>query len=43
MMVENRSLFIKGIFLAMVCWALDLSSSYLAFIAIGIHPPIAPS
>ncbi|MBX7075754.1 MAG: flippase-like domain-containing protein [Methanobacteriaceae archaeon] len=42
MMVENRSLFIKGIFLAMVCWALDLSSSYLAFIAIGIHPPIAP-
>ncbi|WP_409198640.1 UPF0104 family protein [Methanobrevibacter acididurans] len=42
MMVEDKNLFVKGIILALICWFLDLSNSYLAFMAIGIHPPIAP-
>lgn len=41
-MLENKNLFLKGIILAIVCWGLDIFNSYLAFIALGIHPPIAP-
>lgn len=42
LMVDNKKLFIVGCFLALLCWALDLGNSYLAFIAIGVEPPIAP-
>lgn len=41
MIVENR-LFFAGAFLALLTWGLDLSNSYLAFVAIGITPPLAP-
>jgi len=41
MIVENRIFFI-GAFLAIMAWGLDLFNSYLAFVAIGLTPPIAP-
>ncbi|KZX15022.1 hypothetical protein MBCUT_18240 [Methanobrevibacter cuticularis] len=41
MIVENK-LFLAGALLAIVTWTLDLLNSYLAFIAIGVTPPLAP-
>ncbi|MCL2687012.1 MAG: UPF0104 family protein [Methanobrevibacter sp.] len=41
MIVENK-LFFLGAFLALVTWGLDLLNSYLAFVAIGVTPPIEP-
>lgn len=40
--VEDKKFFIVGASLALIAWLLDLLNSYLAFIAIGITPPISP-
>ncbi|WP_409200767.1 flippase-like domain-containing protein [Methanobrevibacter sp. DSM 116169] len=42
LIVDDKNFFIIGASLALIAWLLDLLNSYLAFIAIGIAPPLAP-